>query len=140
MCCLGGFFHCRGLSQSPRSYSSGLQSFSLSEAHTQCLVPRGSAPKKGDIRFEMLSKREKIGLSNRKQTSRGPLAPAEGFVVSSAERAGPLGFLRAHTSQAISLSLHPNVHQAPWHRTPKQLRIPRPPLRHTVEDVLREGY
>ncbi len=78
MCCLGGFSHCRGLSQSPRSYSSGLQSFSLSEAHTQCLVPRGSAPKKGDIRFEMLSKREKIGLSNRKQTSRGPLAPAEG--------------------------------------------------------------
>ncbi len=64
------------------------------------------------------------------------MAPAEGFVVSSAERAGPLGFLSAHTSQAISLCPHPNVHQTPRHWTPKQPCTPRPPLRHTVEDVL----
>ncbi len=30
----------------------------------------------------------------------GASSPAEGFVVSSAERAGPLGFLRAHTSRS----------------------------------------
>ncbi len=61
--------------QAPSAYS---ESRLLSVAHTNRMMPRGSAPKKGDIRFEMLSKREKIDLSNRKQASRGSLAPAEG--------------------------------------------------------------
>ncbi len=38
-----------------------------------------------------------VWLGSWEQTSRGPWALADGFVVSSAERGGPLGFLRAHT-------------------------------------------
>ena len=34
-----------------------------------------------------------LRLGNWKQTGRNPLSPAEGFVVSSAERSGPLGYL-----------------------------------------------
>ncbi len=57
------------------------------------------------------------------------MAPAEGQDPSASSE---LTLARLFLSLYIAADL-----QAPWYWTPKQPRTPLPPLRHTVEDVLR---